>query len=153
MRFFQLRVALVLLVFVSCQQKTQKVQTTELPPVWLTDYEQAKAKARTEKKRLLIDFTGEGWCPPCVRMNKEVFQTKEFADYAGKNLILLKVVFEPFVENGLNGSPVNVKLGEKYEVQGFPTILILSPQGDVLGGTSYRPGGVVPFLEALQAIP
>jgi thioredoxin-related protein len=153
MKWVHLGAVFVLMLLAGCRQKAQEIQMIELAPLWLTDYEQAKARAQKENKRLLIDFTGEGWCPPCVRMDKEVFQTKEFADYAGKNLILLKVVFEPFGENGLSGSVENVRLGKKYEVQGFPTILILSPQGDVLGGTTYRPGGIIPFLEALQAIP
>jgi protein disulfide-isomerase len=58
---------------------------------WLTDYDQALAQAKQENKKVLIDFTGSTWCPPCIQMHKEVLTQKEFIDYAGKNLVLLLV--------------------------------------------------------------
>src|SRR5689334_23913829 len=38
---------------------------------WLTDFNAAKERARTEKKLVLINFTGSDWCPPCMRLRSE----------------------------------------------------------------------------------
>ncbi|WP_335967287.1 thioredoxin family protein [Galbibacter sp. PAP.153] len=32
---------------------------------WLTDYPEAKAIAKQEKKNILMYFTGSDWCGPC----------------------------------------------------------------------------------------
>ena len=41
---------------------------------------------------------------------------------------------------------------EKYEVRGFPTIVILNPKGKEIGRTGYKPGGPQAYVEHLQAI-
>jgi protein disulfide-isomerase len=59
--------------------------------LWLTDFDKAKAKAKAEKKLVLIDFTGSDWCYACIRLEKEILSKPEFKDYAEKNLVLMKV--------------------------------------------------------------
>ena len=36
----------------------------------------ALAKAKAEKKNVLVEFTGSDWCPPCIAMRKNVFSKK-----------------------------------------------------------------------------
>jgi len=60
---------------------------------WLTDLQKAQAKAKTENKLVMMDFTGSDWCGWCIKLNKEVFSKPEFADYARKNLVLVEVDF------------------------------------------------------------
>ncbi len=45
---------------------------------WLTDYSKALEKAKTENKKVLMDFTGSDWCGWCMKLHKEVFSQKEF---------------------------------------------------------------------------
>ena len=45
---------------------------------WLTDAAKAQAQAKAENKLVLLDFTGSDWCPPCIKMRKEVFSKKEY---------------------------------------------------------------------------
>jgi thiol-disulfide isomerase/thioredoxin len=40
---------------------------------WLTDYEAAKAKAKSDNKLVLLEFTGSDWCGYCKRMQAEIF--------------------------------------------------------------------------------
>ena len=47
---------------------------------WETDLPAAQAQAKKEKKMVLMDFTGSDWCGWCIKLNKEVFSTKEFQD-------------------------------------------------------------------------
>ena len=58
---------------------------------WETDYEKALAKAKAENKHVFLDFTGSDWCGPCIELRKRVLSSKEFADYAAKNLVLVEI--------------------------------------------------------------
>src|SRR5258705_10778383 len=60
---------------------------------WTTDLPKAQAQAKTEKKLVLMDFTGSDWCGWCIKLHKEVFSPQDFADYAKKNLVLVEVDF------------------------------------------------------------
>ena len=51
----------------------------------MTDYAAAKIKAAAEQKPLLLEFTGSDWCPPCMRLNKEVFSQKVFRNLRPKS--------------------------------------------------------------------
>ena len=42
---------------------------------WTTDLPAAKDTAKKENKLILMDFTGSDWCPPCVALKKQVFET------------------------------------------------------------------------------
>src|SRR5260221_10642471 len=62
-------------------------------PQWLTDLPKAQAKAKSEKKLVVLDFTGSDWCGWCIKLHKEVFSKPDFAKYAKDNLILVEVDF------------------------------------------------------------
>ncbi len=100
--------------------------------LWLTDLAKAQAKAKAENKLVLMDFNGSNWCPPCKALRKNVLSTKEFEDYAKKNLVLVDVDFPR--PNGLPEAQqkANEALGEKYGVEGLPTLVVLSSDGKQL---------------------
>src|SRR2546430_1281570 len=60
---------------------------------WLTDLPKAQEKAKTDKKLVMLDFTGSDWCGWCIKLNNEVFSKAEFAKYAKDNLVLVEVDF------------------------------------------------------------
>src|SRR5690242_722587 len=60
---------------------------------WLTDVPAAIARAKSEHKVVLLDFTGSDWCPWCIKLKGEVFETPEFAAFAKENLVLVEVDF------------------------------------------------------------
>ena len=46
--------------------------------IWTSDFAAARAKAKAEKKSLLVDFTGSDWCMWCKRLHAEVFDKDVF---------------------------------------------------------------------------
>lgn len=121
---------------------------------WLTDTQQALAKARTEQKLVLLNFTGSDWCPWCIRLEKEVFSTPEFAAYAKTNLILVLVDFPRKKQLSEDQKKANSKLAAKYGIEGLPTLVVLDSTGNQLGKLGYEPGGpsrVIAKLEKLRA--
>src|ERR1700735_5054246 len=60
---------------------------------WSENYEKSVNQGKTEKKLVLLDFTGSDWCEWCMKLDKEVFSTPEFKDYAKDHLVLMEVDF------------------------------------------------------------
>jgi len=107
---------------------------------WLTDADKAKAQAKDENKLVLLDFTGSDWCGWCIKLNKEVFNTPEFAEYAKKNLVLVEVDFPRKKQLSDAQKSANEALGKKYSIKGYPTLILLDGEGKKLGELSYSDG-------------
>ena len=119
---------------------------------WLTDLPQAQAQAKTEKKLVMLDFTGSDWCGWCIKLHKEVFSTPEFAEYAKKNLVLVEVDFPNKKKQTTELKAANQALQQKYKVQGYPTIIVLDGEGKKVGQLGYMPGGPKAFTAALDKL-
>jgi len=104
---------------------------------WLTDYEAAFAKAKESNKPVLAVFSGSDWCPPCKRLEKEVFESREFRDATkdGK-FVPLFVDFPRQKSMGVRQKEKNAKLKSKFEVKSYPTILLLNAEGSILARKS-----------------
>jgi thioredoxin-related protein len=100
---------------------------------WLTSVPEAKTKATKESKLLLLDFTGSDWCGWCKKLDSETFSKSEFADYAKKNLVLVTVDFpSDKVPQTSELKMANKDLAKKYEVSGYPTLVVMKPDGTVV---------------------
>ena len=119
---------------------------------WMTDLPKAQAKAKEEKKLVLMDFTGSDWCGFCIKLNKEVFSKSEFTEYAKKNLVLVEVDFPTKKELSAAQKKANAALKEKYQINGYPTIILLDAEGKKLGEVrGYHPGsGPTAYIGELE---
>jgi protein disulfide-isomerase len=119
---------------------------------WDDDYEKAVAKAKAEKKMVLLDFTGSDWCGWCIKLDKEVFSKKEFKDYAKENLVLVEVDFPQGKRQTAKLKEQNEKLQKEHSVRGYPTIVVLNPEGKKVGQLGYMEGGPAPFIAKLDEL-
>lgn len=117
---------------------------------WTTDVDAAMAKAKAENKVLLMDFTGSDWCVWCQRLDAEVFSKEEFKKYAEANLVLLKLDFPRASKQSAAEKKRNQALLEKYDVKGFPTVLVFNPAGEKIGSLGYQPGGPSAWIASLE---
>jgi protein disulfide-isomerase len=120
--------------------------------LWTEDFDEALAQAKESGKYVLVDFTGSDWCSWCKKLDKEVFGKKEFKEYAEQNLVCVLIDFPRQKPQSNKQREANQALMEKYAVQGFPTILLFSPQGDVAATTGYEPGGAEAYVKHLQGL-
>ncbi len=118
---------------------------------WETDYEAAVAKAKAENKTLLLNFTGSDWCGWCVRLKREVFSQEAFIDYADENLVLVTLDFPKRKQLSEAEQKQNRDLANKHGIRGFPTILLLDAEQNVLLNTGYRQGGPEEYVKHLEA--
>ena len=100
-----------------------------------------------------MDFTGSDWCGWCVRLEKEVFSQPEFKDYASKNLVLLELDFPRRKELSAEMMEQNQRLAMKYQIQGFPTIVVLDSSGKEIAQLGYVRGGPAAFIAELEKLP
>ena len=120
--------------------------------IWLTDFDQAKKEAAKRNLPILADFSGSNWCKWCIRLDEEVFSTKAFKDYAKDNFVLLLIDFP--TDGSLSQEVImkNQVLAERYQVNSFPTILIMDKDGNVLVRGGYMQGGSEAYINYLKAI-
>ena len=124
----------------------------ETHSVWIEDFDKAKKQAKAENKYMLVDFTGSDWCGWCIKLNNEVFTQKEFLQYAQDNLVLVELDFPRGKPQSAEIKKQNNELATKYGVRGFPTILILDPNGELVAKTGYQKGGPVAYIEHIKGL-
>ncbi len=117
---------------------------------WLDDFEKAKAQAKAENKKILLDFTGSDWCGWCKKLDAEVFSQPAWKEYAAKHLVLVELDFPRGFQLSPETKAQNDKLAQKFKVQGYPTIVITSSSGNRKGELGYTPGGPAAFIKALE---
>jgi len=121
---------------------------------WVADFDKAVETAKAQNKNLLVDFTGSDWCGWCIKLNDEVFKHEAFLTAAQKDYVLVALDF-PNGEEAKAKVPNperNAELRDKYGIRGYPTILLVTPEGEVLGRTGYKPGGPEKYVEHLAAL-
>lgn len=116
---------------------------------WNTNFESAVAEAKSSSKPLILLFTGTGWCPACVRLEKEVFSTADFSDAAGKEFIFVKLDFPKGGSPDPRVQAQNDQLAERFYVRQYPTVVVLDSEQHQIGTTGYRPGGGAPYAAHL----
>jgi protein disulfide-isomerase len=151
------KVTLVFLIFLMImpimlfsKQSSRKPAIEKL--TWLTDFEQAKLVAKSHKVPILIDFTGSDWCIWCKRLSSEVFEQKVFADYAKKNLVLLKIDFPKSISQSDTQKKLNNALAKQYNIDSFPTIVLTDFSGKEINRTGYQDGGALKYVNHLKGL-
>ncbi len=119
---------------------------------WIDDMEKAKAQAKAENKKILLDFTGSDWCSWCQKLDKEVFSQQAWKDYAAKHLVLVEVDFPRRFKLPEATKNQNDALAKKFSIQGYPTIIITSASGTKKGELGYVEGGPEAFIKALKKV-
>ena len=80
--------------------------------------------ARRENKIVLIDFYAD-WCPPCKELDIGFFREPEV-------VALLKQMVPVRIDATFGGNPEVERVLAKYKVVGWPTILFVKPNGEVI---------------------
>ena len=121
-------------------------------PGWITNYERGQEEAKANNKLVLLDFTGSDWCGWCILLDREVFSKPQFKEYASKNLVLVELDFPKTKAIPDERRMQNVRLAQRYQIQGFPTIIVLNGDGQVVAELGYMKGGPDAFIAVLEKL-
>ena len=118
------------------------------PAGWTDNFTAAVGKAKADKKPILALFTGSDWCPPCQSLEKNILLQPAFKDFAKKHLVTLFLDFPRNAKLDDGVKKQNDSLAKKFSVEAYPTILILSADGEK---ELWKEVGYTPlFFEKLQ---
>jgi len=116
---------------------------------WVTDYKRALASAKANDKLILADFTGSDWCGWCVKLKKEVFSDPKFKAWAKGRVILLELDYPRRKRQSASLKAQNQQLARKYQIRGFPTILVIDKSEKVLRKWGYYQGGFESWVDGM----
>lgn len=121
---------------------------------WLTDFDTAKQTALEQNKKIVLVFSGSDWCAPCIKLEKEIWESQDFKDFAQSHYVLLRADFPRRKKNALSKTQQehNNLLAETYNKSGyFPFVVMLDSKGNVLGETGYQKISPKKYIEILQS--
>ncbi|GLB53627.1 hypothetical protein NBRC110019_26680 [Neptunitalea chrysea] len=108
---------------------------------WLTDFNAAKTLATKENKTTLLVFQGSDWCTPCILLDRKIWSTDTFKEYAKSHYVMVKADFPRKKQNALSEAQQkqNNDLAAKYNPNGyFPFVVVFDSKGNVIGQTGFQ---------------
>jgi thioredoxin-related protein len=136
---------------------TISLQAQEL--YWETNVNKAIEVSKKTKKPLLLFFTGSDWCGWCIRLQKEVLKTPEFATWAKDNVVLVELDYPRSKPQSNEIKQQNGQLQQIFGIQGYPTVFFSNVQEtsgkinfQALGNTGYVAGGPKAWLAVADGI-
>ena len=117
-----------------------------------TNFPRSAELAKRTNRPLLLAFLGTDWSISSLKLDREVFDQAELSDNSKYSFLLCKLHFYQTQERSPETIRQNEQLATKYKVQEFPTVVVLSPDGEELGRLGYIPGGTKAFGGAVKTI-
>lgn len=121
---------------------------------WQADYMEALVIAKEQHKPILLVFAGSDWCAPCIKLDKDIWQSDVFRSYAKDSYVLYKADFPRKKANRLPETVAeqNSALAEKYNPNGyFPLVLLLDSHENVIGETGYFKSTPEAYIDHLKS--
>lgn len=128
-------------------------QTTSTPVGFTDNLDEAFALSRADGRFIYACFSGSDWCGWCRRLEREVLSRQTFLDAVTNDYILVYIDSPSNTDVLSERARVeNPKITERYRISGFPTALIIEPNGGIVAKTGYREGGAEAYAQHLLAI-
>ena len=121
---------------------------------WKYNFEEAKQIASEEGKNIIIVFSGSDWCAPCIKLDKNIWQSEVFQQEASKEWIIVRADFPRKKANTLSKEQTdhNRMLADKFNQEGsFPLVVILDKNGKLLGKMGFKNVSPEEYIKMIHA--
>ena len=100
---------------------------TEPAITWVPWTADAFARAARERKPVLLSITA-AWCQACHEMDRTTYADPEVAAVIRDRFVAVRV-----------DTDRRPDINERYNLGGWPTTAFLTPEGDVIAGSTFLP--------------
>ena len=110
-----------------------------------------QARAKVEgKDKIVVLLTGTSWCPACKELDRYVIQKSEWDSFIGTEAVFEKYEYGAF--NRPKSGPKGEML-ERFDIEGFPTMIVLNRDGKVLDEMAgYHSGGLPYYKDWISSL-
>lgn len=119
---------------------------------WITDFNLAKTISAQTDRYMFLTFTSMDGGEWSKRMDDEIFKSPIFLEYAHKNLVLVRLDFPKATTQPAALVAQNKMLQESYNIEGYPTVIVVNPKGQELVRSKYLGGGPEFFMKQMKPI-
>jgi protein disulfide-isomerase len=116
---------------------------------WYTNYDEATKIADANGVPIVLFFTGSDWCTWCKKLEEEALDKGEFAKLTSDKFVFVKLDFPMHHPLEPRLASQNQQLKKKYNISGFPSIVVVDPKGNRIGSSGYRQGGATGYATHL----
>jgi uncharacterized protein YyaL (SSP411 family) len=109
---------------------------------WYGNLNDALAQAKVQNKQVLV-LIATDWCPHCRALEQGIIPQSSVQDYLNNNFIAVRVDGD---------KPYAASLKKQYGFNGVPTMMIFSPDGQLLNQMSGEPRSAEAFISSLSAL-
>jgi len=153
MKHLTLLAAAALCLSLTCH--SQPAVSGAEPGQWTMDLEAARQTALEKKLPIFINFTGSDWCVWCKHMEKEVFSTPAWLDYARDSLLMVWIDFpqnKALVPEKYTRR--NQQLAQLFGIEAYPAYIVLDDDGKTQLGELEAEQQITParFITQLNAV-
>jgi protein disulfide-isomerase len=156
MKYRRFAMTLFVVILASLALGATKRPSTAKRNPWQVLYPLAQKQAQDLNKPILACFLGSDWCPHCIHLLKETLFTGEFSRWAANNVVVLIVDFPQNKPQNPQIKLHNQALKEKFSVNGYPEVLLISSGGEVIdrfGGYNGRDKWQNRLQQAIDKVP
>lgn len=126
--------------------------------VWLNNLDDGKKAARAEGKKIFLFFSGDDFDETSANLKEKVFNTEEFLKSYTEKYVLVNLDYsDSRYGDEQAGLLEDIKISERYNVQGMPYFLVLTAEGYVITRLAFEKNADfdnvrITFDEAADAI-
>ncbi len=118
---------------------------------WRYDLPKALLEAKRTNRNVVLLFSGSDWCLPCKRFEAQVLSTHQIVKCFKRNVIAVLIDIRQVGHETIEQQTMKVRLMEHYNIQGFPTLVVLDSSGSKIAERAGYDGGppkaTVEFIE------
>lgn len=119
---------------------------------WNIDIEVALREAENSQLPLLLYFCGSDWSDDCKKMDKRLFNSRAFSDFATNEVVAVRIDFPRLITHTAAHTAQNKRLKQHYEVQLYPTIVLLQSDGTYIARLGYEDLPPQQFIETFRRL-
>lgn len=120
---------------------------------WTPTYFDALQAAKRDHRALFLYFSGSNWCSYCQKFDEQVLSDPKFLTLVDSRFSFYKADFPQGRVDNLSQHEENQNLLRRFQVDGFPTVLVLDWNENVLGRFHFEDIGAEEFARKLLALP